>query len=176
MFQIEYEGVVIRVVKGDITKVETDAIVNPANSFGFMGGGVALAIKRAGGDEIEKEAVEKAPIAIGKAVATTAGKLKAKFVIHAPTMTNPAGETDAEKVKGATLAALRCAEENRAKSVAFPGMGTGVGGLPYEAAAEAMLEAIKDFIKNKKVIRRITFVGYNEELYNCFADFASRLH
>ncbi|QLJ52364.1 MAG: O-acetyl-ADP-ribose deacetylase (regulator of RNase III) [Candidatus Fermentimicrarchaeum limneticum] len=170
MFQIEYKGVVIRVVKGDITKIEADAIVNPANSFGFMGGGVALAIKRAGGDEIEKEAVGKAPIAIGKAVATTAGKLNAKFVIHAPTMTSPAGETDVEKVKEATIAALRCAEENRAKSVAFPGMGTGVGGLSYEAAAEAMAESIKEFSRKSKTVKEIILIGYGRELADCFVN------
>jgi O-acetyl-ADP-ribose deacetylase (regulator of RNase III) len=176
MFQVGYKGVAIRVVKGDLTKIEADAIVNPANSFGYMGGGVALAIKRAGGDEIEKEAVRKAPIEIGKAVATTAGKLKAKFVIHSPTMVNPAGETDGEKVKLATIAALACAEEKGVKSIAFPGMGTGVGGLSYETAAEKMIEAVRDFLKEKKAAKEIILVGYNEELYNCFVSFALRLH
>jgi O-acetyl-ADP-ribose deacetylase (regulator of RNase III) len=141
-----------------------------------MGGGVALAIKNAGGEEIEREAVSKAPIEIGKAVVTTAGKLNAKFVIHAPTMKKPAGETDEEKIKLATLAALRCTEEKGVKSIAFPGMGTGVGGIPYEVAAKAMVEAIKEFIRINENISEILLVGYNEELYNCFVSFASRLH
>lgn len=165
---MKYKGTVIRVLKGDLTKAEADAIVNPANSFGYMGGGVALAIKRVGGEEIEKEAVSKAPISIGKAVATTAGKLRAKFVIHAPTMVNPAGETDGEKVKLAALAALQCAEQNGAKSIAFPGMGTGVGGLSYRAAAEKMVEGIKNFLSRGGVLKEILLVAYNEELYSEF--------
>lgn len=169
MFNVEYKGVAIRVVKGDLTKVEAYAIVNPANSFGYMGGGVALAIKRAGGEEIEREAVAKAPIEVGKAVATSAGRLKARFVIHAPTMVNPAGETDEEKVGLATLAALKCAEEKNARSVAFPGMGTGVGGLSYKTAADVMVGAIKDFLSNSKVLKEIILVAYNEELYGEFA-------
>jgi O-acetyl-ADP-ribose deacetylase (regulator of RNase III) len=134
-----------------------------------MGGGVALAIKMAGGAAIEREAVGKAPISLGEAVATTAGKLKAKFVIHAPTMVNPAGETDEEKVKKATLAALSCAEGKRLKSIAFPGMGTGVGGLPYKAAAAAMAEAVKEFIGGSIYVKEIILVAYNEELYGDFA-------
>jgi O-acetyl-ADP-ribose deacetylase (regulator of RNase III) len=168
MFQVSYGRTVIKVVMGDLTKTEADAIVNPANSFGYMGGGVALAIRRAGGEEVEKEAVSKAPIPLGEAVATTAGKLKAKLVIHAPTMVNPAGETDEEKVRLATLAALKCSEEKGAKSLAFPGMGTGVGGLSYKAAAGSMVEAIKAFIGGNRMMKKIILVAYNEELYGEF--------
>ncbi|MEM3555761.1 MAG: macro domain-containing protein [Candidatus Micrarchaeia archaeon] len=168
MFQREFKGVSIKVVKGDLTEVEADSIVNPANSFGYMGGGVALAIKRKGGEEIEREAVSKSPIPVGKAVITTAGKLKAKFVIHTPTMVRPAGETSVEKVKEATLAALLCAEENELKSIAFPGMGTGVGGLSYENAAESMVNSIKEFAKRRKVVSEVILVAYNDELYKQF--------
>jgi len=168
MLQVKYKGAVIQVLKGDLTKTKADAIVNPANSFGYMGGGVALAIKRVGGEEIEKEAISKAPVEIGKAVATTAGRLKAKFVIHAPTMVNPAGETDEENVRLATLAALKCAEENRA-TVAFPGMGTGVGRLSYKAAADAMVGAVRDFLDKGGMLSEIILVAYNEELYSEFA-------
>jgi len=168
MFQVQYCGVTITVVREDLRKVEADAIVNPANSFGYMGGGVALAIKDAGGREIEREAVGKAPIPMGRAVATKAGKLRARLVIHAPTMVKPAEKTDAEKVKLATLAALKCAEENAVRSVAFPGMGTGVGGLSYKIAAETMVEEIKDFAMKTKVLKEIILVGYNRELYDFF--------
>ena len=165
MFHAKYNGVVIRVVKGDLTRSEVDAIVNPANSFGYMGGGVALAIKKAGGARIEREAVGRAPIPIGNAVATTAGRLKAKFVIHAPTMVEPAGRANEEKVRVATLAALKCAEEKGAKSIAFPGMGTGVGGLSYKIAVEAMVEAIKDFTSRGVKINEIILTGYSDKLY-----------
>jgi O-acetyl-ADP-ribose deacetylase (regulator of RNase III) len=170
MFYTEYNGVLLLVTTGDLTKIKTDAIVNPANSFGFMGGGVALAIKRAGGEDIEKEAVSKAPVQIGSAVATTAGRLKAKFVIHAPTMAEPAGDTNEGNVRVATLAALECAVKEGVKSIAFPGMGTGVGGLAYETAAEAMIEAIKEFASKSRALKEIILVAYGEELANCFVN------
>lgn len=91
----------IEVIKGSILEVDADVIVNPANSLGLMGGGVAGVIKRFGGEEIEKEAVQKAPIPVGSAVLTTAGKLKFKGVIHAPTMEKPAMESSEEKVRKA---------------------------------------------------------------------------
>lgn len=160
-----FKGVSLKVVKGDITELEADAVVNPANSFGYMGGGVALAIKRKGGEEIEKEAVSKAPIPVGKAVGTTAGRLKAKRVIHAPTMEKPAGETSQKKIGEATLAALLWADENGVKSVAFPGMGTGVGGVAYKDAARAMVKAIKEFLKKRKKVSEIILVAYHDELH-----------
>ena len=79
----------IEIKKGDITKVKADAIVCPANTHGWMGAGAAGAIKKAGGDDIEKEVVEKAPLELGRATATSAGKLPHQAVIHAPTMENP---------------------------------------------------------------------------------------
>jgi len=143
----------IRVVLDDLTRVKCDAIINPANSFGWMGGGVALAIKSAGGEEIEKEAVARAPIPVGKAVATTGGKLPARFVIHAPTMREP-GRTDLESVRKAVRGALELANRLRLNSIAFPGMGTGVGGVPIDEAANAMVEEIRMWGKGfpKKVM------------------------
>jgi len=132
---------------GDITRLEVDAIVNPANSQLIMGGGAAGAILRAGGAQIQKEALRKAPIQIGKAVATTAGKLKAKYVIHAPTMARPAMLTDKENARLATRGALKCAEKLGIRSMAFPGLGTGVGGLNPQEAAKVMAEEIKNHIK-----------------------------
>jgi len=79
-----YKDVIIGIKKGDLTEEDSEAIVNPANSLMIMGGGVAYAIKKKGGEEIEKEAIKKAPVEIGKAVVTKAGKLKTKHVIHSP--------------------------------------------------------------------------------------------
>ena len=135
----------ITIVNGDITKSEVDAIVNAANSYGIMGGGVAGAIKKAGGQEIELEAVSQAPILIGVAVITKAGKLKCKHVIHAPTMEQPASLIEVGNVSESVRAALECAEENELRSIAIPGMGTGVGGVPFDKAAKAMLEVIVNF-------------------------------
>ncbi len=143
----EFKWTKIIVVAGDITKLEVDAIVNAANSQLIMGGGVAGAILKAGGQQIQEQAFKKAPVQIGHAVATKAGKLKTKYIIHAPTMTRPAMATSLDNVKTATAAALRCTQQAHARSLAFPGLGTGVGGLDLQEAANGMVETMK---KNNK--------------------------
>lgn len=154
---------------GDITKEKVEAIVNPANSYGSMGGGVAWAIKSRGGAEIEREAIEMGPTPVGKAIATTAGRLPFRFVIHAPTMSSPAQRIDAENVGKATYAALECASRLGVKSLAFPGMGTGVGGVLKKDAADAMVEAIKGFIRAEySHIERIVLVAFDRELFKAF--------
>lgn len=155
----------IKIKIGDITEEDVDAIVNPSNSLGIMGGGVALAIKKKGGEIIEEEAKRKAPIPVGKAVATTAGKLKAKYVIHATTMEMPAEKIGIENVKKATRAALECAKEIKAKKIAFPGMGTGVGGVDKKQAAKIMIEEIKKFPELEVIL-----VAYDKEMYNAFRE------
>ncbi len=167
----EINGVVLEAVMGDITKIAVDAIVNPANSLMIMGGGVAGAIKRAGGEEIEHEARRYVPVPVGKAIATRAGKLPAKFVIHAPTMERPAMRIGIENVIKAVRAALEKAEELSIDSIAFPGMGTGVGGVPYDEAAKAMVRTIKEFIREgRKAPRRILLVAIDSELYEQFCN------
>ena len=172
MLELTYKGVKVVVDMGDITKWVGDVIVNPANSLMIMGGGVAGAIRRVGGEEIEEEAMKHAPIPVGKAIATKAGKLKVKYVIHAPTMERPAMRTDAEKVRLATVAALRCADELSVESIAFPGMGTGVGGVPPEEAAKVMMEAVKEHIEEGTNLRLIAFIAFNEELRLAFEKYA----
>ncbi|MBN2250604.1 MAG: macro domain-containing protein [Candidatus Altiarchaeota archaeon] len=158
----------IRIIatKGDIATLGCDAIVNPANSLGLMGGGAALAIKNAGGDMIERQAVRKAPIPVGKAVSTSAGTLPAGFVIHAPTMENPAERIHDENVGKATYAALELGNRLGARSIAFPGMGTGVGGVDKAVAAQKMVEAIKRFEKETTdpMIEKVILVAYDDEL------------
>jgi|WetSurMetagenome_2_1015567.scaffolds.fasta_scaffold03070_9 O-acetyl-ADP-ribose deacetylase len=159
----------IVVTKGDITLFGCDAIVNPANSSGSMGGGAALAIKTAGGVSIEEEAMKKTPIAVGRAISTNPGILGAGFVIHAPTMEKPAEKIPVENVEKATTAALELGNRLGAKSIAFPGMGTGVGGVSKSDAAQAMVRAIKRFIRDKEEakalrIEKIILIGYDDEL------------
>ncbi|MBI5036807.1 macro domain-containing protein [Candidatus Micrarchaeota archaeon] len=131
------------VSQGSILDVTADAIVNPANSYGAMGGGLAGVIRRRGGQEIEKEAMAKAPIPIGSAVTTTGGDLKFR-IIHSPTMEVP-GKTTLENVRMAVRAALEEAKKQGFKRIAMPGMGTGVGGLAFEDSAKVMLEEIRSF-------------------------------
>jgi len=152
----------------DITKLGVDAIVNPANSMLIMGGGVAGAIKKVGGKEIEDEALTFAPVPVGKAVATKAGKLKAKYVIHAPTMEKPAMQTTASNVKLATKGALDYAEYLGVRSVAFPGMGTGVGGLSLEEASETMVKQIKQHIDLHTMLKEIVLIGFSDDLASAF--------
>jgi len=166
--ELKFMGTKIMVVTGDITKLEVDAIVNPANSRLIMGGGVAGAILRAGGQQIQEQALKKAPVQIGNAVATTAGKLKAKYVIHTPTMTRPAMATSLDNVKAATEAALRCAQQIRVQSLAFPGLGTGIGGLGLQDAANVMVGKIKTWIETGTTIKRIILVGYNSDMTKAF--------
>jgi len=169
-----YRGVEIISLHGDITKLEVDAIVNAANTRLFMGGGVAGAIKRAGGKEIEDEAVAKGPIEIGEAVGTTAGKLKAKYVIHSPTMGTDF-KTDENKIRLAVRVALRKAEELGLESVAFPAFGTGVGGFSKERAAEIMVEEIKRFIDTGTRLKKIVLADINEDQVRFFEREVARL-
>jgi O-acetyl-ADP-ribose deacetylase (regulator of RNase III) len=163
-FEHTYKGVKIRVLTGDITKQEVDAIVNPANSRMFMGGGVAGAIKRAGGAEIEAEAFKKAPVQVGEAIATKAGRLPAKFVIHTPTMTSPAMHINEENVELAMQGALKCAQRLNISSLAFPGLGTGVGGVSVETAANVMMQKLKEHIDGSTMLTEVIFVGYRDEM------------
>lgn len=160
------KGLRLRLIEGDITGLTVDAIVNPANSYGQMGGGVAGAIRVKGGVEIEREAIAKAPIPVGKAVQTQAGMLPCRFVIHAPTMVRPAEATSIERVKLATRAALECADESGLKQIAFPGMGTGVGRVNPEAAAQAMVEVSRSFCP--KYLQEVVFVSFGKDLKLAF--------
>ena len=170
MFERAYKGVSIRVVREDITLQTVDAIVNPANSQMIMGGGVAGAIKRTGGKEIEEEAVRHAPVPVGKAEATKAGRLNAKYIIHTPTMRRPTMRITKENVRLAMKAALENVEKLKAKSVAFPGLGTGVGGVDIKAAANIMLQELKTHISGGTSLQSVIFVGFTEKSAEAFRD------
>jgi len=152
----------IDILKGDITKVKTAAIVNAANSGGTMGGGVALAIRRAGGSEIEKEAVAQAPIPVGMAVATAAGSLPYRYVIHAPTMQRPRQRIPAENVAEATRAALETADRLGCESLAIPGLGARTGHVPHAAAAREMLDAIARF--KPTTLRHVVLIDIDKKM------------
>ncbi len=160
-------GIEFKVLLGDITRIECEAIVNPANSLMIMGGGVAGAIKRAGGEEVEREAMSKAPVRVGDAIITGAGRLKAKYVIHAPTMERPAMRISVDNVEKAVRAALRKMVEAGIREAAFPGMGTGVGGVNPREAARVMIETILRELEGKEGYR-IILVAFNQELYDAF--------
>jgi len=157
----------IEVYYGDITQLELDAVVNAANNRLWMGGGVAGALKRVGGKEIEAEAVTKGPIPIGEAVVTGAGKLKARYIIHAAVMGQDL-ETNAEKVRQATKNSLLRADELGIKSLAFPALGTGVGGFPRDECARIMIGEVRQFSAKKTGLDRVVFALYDEPAYQVF--------
>jgi len=158
----------IRLIAGDICDREVDAIVNAANNQLWMGGGVAGAIKRRGGHEIERQAVGQGPIAVGESVVTGAGALKARHVIHAAVMGADL-TTTAEYIRQATLSALARAKELGLRSIAFPALGTGVGGFPLEECARIMLDAVAEHAKADTLLERVEFVLFGQEAYGAFA-------
>lgn len=162
MFKIG--GLTVEVKHSNLIRESADAICNPANSLMYMGGGAAGALKRAGGEEIEREALGQAPVSVGKAIATTAGKLRARWVVHAPTMERPAMGTTGEEAYLATRAALACAERMGAKSIVIPGMGTGVGGVSCKDAAGAMVRALREFIPESKSLQKIVLCDLSGEM------------
>jgi O-acetyl-ADP-ribose deacetylase (regulator of RNase III) len=157
----------ISFVKGDIARQDADAIVNAANNHLWMGAGVAGAIKRAGGREIEEEAVAKGPIPIGEAAVTGAGRLKARYVIHAAVMGRDL-HTDADKIRQATQNSLRRADELALRSIAFPALGTGVGGFSLEECARIMLDVVRRHSASGTSLERVVFVLYDEPAYQAF--------
>jgi len=164
----------IEVYQGDITQLKLDALVNAANNRLWMGGGVAGALKRAGGKEIEAEAVCKGPIPIGEAVVTGAGRLKARYIIHAAVMGQDL-QTDEEKIKQATKNSLLRAEEIGIKSVAFPALGTGVGGFPLDECARIMIGEVLKYSAGKTGLEKVVFALFNEQDYQAFKQELDRL-
>ncbi len=160
MINVEIHG-------GDITRLELDALVNAANNHLWMGGGVAGAIRRAGGEEIETEAVSKGPVAVGQAVATGAGRLKAKYVIHAAVMGQDL-TTNADKIRRATRNSLVKADELGIESLAFPALGTGVGGFPVDECARIMIAEVLGYSARKSGLKRVVFALLDERSYRIF--------
>ncbi|MDQ4082742.1 MAG: macro domain-containing protein, partial [Actinomycetota bacterium] len=128
----------LEVVESDIAALTVDAIANAANDRLWMGAGVAGAIKRAGGEEIEREAVAKGPIRLGDAVATGAGRLRARHVIHGAVMGQDL-RTSGDLIARTTRRCLEVADDLGLESLALPTFGTGVGGFPLEECARLMV-------------------------------------
>src|SRR5213078_3153959 len=154
----------VEVLEADITQLEVDAIANAANTQLRHGGGVAAAISRAGGPEVQRESDQKAPVALGDAVETTAGDMPARYVIHAATM-ELGGPTSAEIIERATRSTLAKAEELGCRSLALVAFGTGVGGFPLEEAARVMVGAARE---HEGSLERILFAVRGEEAERAF--------
>ncbi len=164
-------GVEVVLLQGDITDVEADAIVNAANQYLEHGGGVARAIVRKGGEAIQLESREwvrrYGPVPVGGVAVTTAGRLKAKYVIHAvgPIYGDPEGDV---KLASAVKNSLAKAEELNLESIALPAISTGIFGYPLDRAAYIMANVIKNY--EYKKLKRVLVVLYTDDAYNVFVE------
>ncbi len=158
----------IELWNGDICDLEVDAIVSPAATSLWMSTGVAGEIKRAGGDAIEFAAVRQGPARLGDAIVTPAGRLAARVVIHAVSLERDR-RTSAEAIDAAARSAMRCARELSLSSIAFPALGTGIGGFPLEDAARIAVEAVRDELSEPGSIEHVVFALRGAAAFQAFA-------
>jgi len=165
--KVSIENKIIELIEGDITEMQTDAIVNAANAQLILGGGVAGAIRRKGGPTIQQECNKIGGTFVGGAVITGGGNLKAKYVIHAVGPRMGEGNED-EKLKNATLNSLKVADENNLKSISFPAISTGIFGFPIQRCAEIMLRTTIDYLSSQTGIEKVVFCLYGQDSYQVF--------
>jgi O-acetyl-ADP-ribose deacetylase (regulator of RNase III) len=163
----EPEAATIDVLDADITTLEVDAIANAANTRLLHGGGVAGAIAQAGGDAIERESRELAPIGLGEAVETSGGEMPCRWVIHAATM-ELGGPTSASAIRRATASTLSLADELGARTLALVAFGTGVGGFPLQQAARIEVEEVRKHLEAGSRLERIVFAVRGEAARDAF--------
>ncbi len=158
----------LKIVKADVTELETDAIVYAANNQLLMNTDVAGAIKRKGGASIEEEAIKNAPVSVGVSIATKAGSLKSKYVIHAVAMAMDL-RTDETKIRLAAMSALKLAEKLQLRSVTLTALGCRVGGFPLVGAAKIMTQEVLKFLRETKTtIEEIIFCLYDNDAFTVF--------
>src|SRR5580658_2081650 len=157
----------IIVQRGDLTEMETDAIVNAANNDLQLGGGAAGAIRRKGGDAIRRECNEIGSIPVGSAAITGGGNLKARFVIHAASM-QLGGTTSAKDLRSSTAIALKIAADKKLKTIAFPAVGTGIAGFPMRECAEIMMEEAAKHLSGTTSLEKIYFVLFDDDARKIF--------
>ena len=162
---------ILELLESDITEVGTDAIVNAANSRLQHGGGVAGAIVRKGGWIIQEESNMIGYVPVGEAAITTAGKLKAKYVIHAvgPVWRDGKKNED-EKLRNATLNSLKLADKNNLRSIAFPAISAGIFGFPIDRCAKNMLSATIEYLNRETRLERVVFCLFDNKSFKIFLD------
>jgi O-acetyl-ADP-ribose deacetylase (regulator of RNase III) len=153
--------------QGDLTEMEVDAIVNAANNDLQLGGGLAGVIRRRGGDSIQRECNEIGTIPVGGAAITSAGKLKARHIIHAASM-ELGGQTTTRALRGSTAHALRIASQKSLRTIAFPAIGTGIGGFPLSECAEIMFREVVQHFKRPTTLEKVHFVLFDAKALATF--------
>ncbi len=171
-------GATIELIRGDLTRMDTDAIVNAANEQLAHGGGVAGAIVSRGGSSIQKESdawvAEHGPAVTGTAAITGAGTLEARYVIHAVGPVMGQGDEDA-LLASATRAALERAEESGLKSIAFPAISTGVFGYPVDRCAQVMLDTLVETLKSGSTLNHVVICLWTRNDLKDFESYLRRL-
>jgi len=157
----------IDIRQGDLTEMDTDAIVNAANNDLKLGGGVAGAIRQKGGPQIQAECDKIGTIPVGGAAITSSGKLKARYVIHAASM-QLGGRTSAQSLRTSTAHALRIAAQHGLKSIAFPAVGTGIAGFPLRDCAEIMLRETARHFEGETSLEKVYFVLFDRQAQQVF--------
>jgi len=165
--KVDIANSVLELLDGDITEMDTDAIVNAANAQLILGGGVAGAIRQKGGPTIQQECNKIGGTFVGGAVITTGGNLKAKYVIHAVVPRMGEGDED-EKLKNATLNSLKLADKHNLKAIAFPAISAGIFGFPIDRCAEIMLRTTTEYLKTKTGLKKVVFCLFGRESYAVF--------
>ncbi len=165
--KVKINNRVLELLDGDLTEMDTDAIVNAANTRLILGGGVAGAINRKGGPKIQEECNKIGGTFVGGAVITTGGNLKAEHVIHAVGPRMGEGDED-QKLKNATLNSLKAADENNLKSISFPAISTGIFGFPIGRCAEIMLKTTIDYLKGQTGLEKVVFCLFGRDSYEIF--------
>jgi len=163
----------IHVQCGDLTQYDVDAIVNAANNDLLLGGGLAGAIRRAGGQTIQDECTEHGPVEVGQAAITTAGTMPARFVIHQASM-RLGGRTTAEALRRSTAAVLALAEAHGVTTLAFPATGTGIAGFDLARCAEIMLAEVCRHMAGPTALTDVYFVLLDERARDIFQDALDR--
>lgn len=170
----------IELIKGDITEIKVDVIVNAANTSLLGGGGVDGAIHRKGGKAILEDCIKirnrQGNCKVGESVITTAGNLPANYVIHTVgPVWNKGTKNEAEKLRNCYIGSLKLAEKNQSRSVAFPNISTGIYRYPKNLAAEVAIEAVKDYEKSAEVIEKVIFVCFDHDNYKIYQSLLNNL-
>ncbi|MBZ5697328.1 MAG: macro domain-containing protein [Acidobacteriia bacterium] len=160
-------GEKVVLMQGDLTEMDVDAIVNAANNDLQLGGGVAGAIRRKGGEAIQRECDAIGSIPVGGAAITTGGRLRARFVIHAASM-QLGGETTARALRTSTAHSLRIAAERGLRSIAFPAVGTGIAGFPLSECAQIMLREVAEHLKGPTSLEKVYFILFDARALKAF--------
>jgi O-acetyl-ADP-ribose deacetylase (regulator of RNase III) len=175
----KYKDTQIEILRGDITLLDVEAVVNPANNYLIHGGGLAAAILKRGGQIIQQESKKIGFVPTGSAVITKGGSLKAKHVIHAVGPRYKDGKSgEADKLAGAVRSALDIAEKKKLKSVALPAISSGIFGYPVEESAEVIVKAVMEHLdkrnKEKATVEKIVLCLFDENTFKEFEKAAEK--